>query len=310
MTDLTDRDEQILVEAEEKLRKKREAQTKPLSLTAHVVGGLDPEGWPLATCPTCDSSPRRVPPPVLRRRGIDLDAESPEIPCDDCVVRSTAAEAERVQEANVRRQEAERRRRRENLPSLLSKAGAPPVYARLSRETWEARYGLWEDHEKSRRYIGWPGDGFDLYDGDQIICLYGLYGRRKTGFATAILGECIVAGMSAVWIDTATWLRAMKADGFSRQDAEWERVISADVRLFDDFGGVVGSRGARSESWDLEKMAEVARYCHMNALPTIYTTNGSLDDLAAIDGSLPSRFATRLAIEMRGQDRRIDPLSQ
>lgn len=194
-------------------------------------------------------------------------------------------------------------------PSLfqrLRRAGTPSSYAHLTRRSWEEAWGPWSEHEVYREIVGWPPASpmpRDRLD-DWLILLYGRYGHRKTGLATSILGEAIERGFDDVrWEDMNTWLRMLRWNNFERYDVVWWRAAGAQVLVFDDVGSIKGARvgGRRNDQgWWKEEVSEILRYRHAEALPTVVTTNGTIEDLGEIDRSLPSRMDVKMAWEMGG----------
>lgn len=246
----------------------------------------DPSTWPLATCPTCKEE-RHHP-----LGGLQI--------CDDC------AEMQSVEEENARAERAsaelieQMRKRREQLPRLLEKAGVPTRYANFTRDSWEAKYFPWARpiagfQEVTPKLLKWTGHTASEW----LVIFYGRYGQRKTSLATALFGERLVAGEKGLWIDAATWIHDMKAR-FGKDDEEevFERARNADLLLVDDLGAILGARsGAReSQSWWKEQFALLFRDREMWVKPTITTANiMSISELGAIDHSLVSRMDVDLA---------------
>lgn len=257
--------------------------TEPRPLTFPAL--RDRSEWPQARCPHCG-----------------FERPHPwggEQPCDDC-----REDAEELAKAEAARIAAASGARRDQLPALLAKAGCPPKYRSFTRASWEQTYGPWGKGPVTARLDGWTGETPDSW----LVLLYGLFGRRKTGLATALLGERIVAGKRAVWLDSAEWAEEMKAgfaDGSSRE--VYERAAKAEVLLIDDLGSVLGAReGRRAEqTWWAEQCALLLRHRESWIKPTIVTANiGEVRELERIDASLVSRCDVKLAFKLTGPDYR------
>jgi len=245
----------------------------------------DPSEWPLAACPTCDTSPRPHP----------HGAFGPQ-QCDDCRDR----EAEIAREAWRRREYEDRRA---NLSALLSRANCPTRYKHFTRDAWEAAYGPWQG-AVTGRLVGWTGEEPESW----LVLLYGRYGRRKTSLATALLGERIVAGKHGLWWDAAEWTHKLQVGIKDDTSAEVYRSAAAvDVLLLDDLGSVIGAReGRRAEqTWWAEQLTLLLRHREAWCKPTIVTANiEAVDELGKIDRSLPSRCDVPLAFKLGGPDYR------
>lgn len=253
----------------------------------------DRSEWPTATCPVEGCGYTR-PHPV---GGTQV--------CDDCRQKRSAEVAQRELEQAA----TERQARLERLPGLLAAAGCPKRYQRFTRAAWEASFGPWQG-PLSGRLDGWTGEIEELW----LVLLYGLYGRRKTSLATALLGERIVAGKRCVWLDAADWARRMQA-AIGRKDlahAEtpeglYESAERAEVLLLDDLGAILGAReGRRAEqTWWCEQLALLLRSREAWIRPTIVTANiEEVRELARIDESLVSRCDVPLAFKLSGPDYR------
>lgn len=253
--------------------------------------------WPLAKCPNCGHE---------RRHPIG-GAQT----CDRCREENEIAEAAEVSSEELA---ALVEQRRERLPQLLAKAGCPKRYQSYTRASWEEIYGPWtgpKAGEVTPRLEGWTGESPETW----LVLFYGAYGQRKTSLATALLGERLVAGKQCVWLDTAEWVRDMKAAfGVERGEGTtteqiYERARDAEVLLCDDIGAVIGARSGNrgDQTWWKEEFSRLMRHREMWVKPTIGTANiRSVGELAEIDRSLVSRMDVDLAFEFReNKDYRI-----
>lgn len=257
---------------------------RPLSFPAL----RDRSEWPAATCPDCGFT-----------RPHPLGGEQI---CDDCrddVEASIAAEQTRL--------DAGRAERLRTLPTLLRRAGCPPRYGAYTRASWEASFGAWPAGTVTAKLDGWTGEE----PASWLVLFYGLYGRRKTSLATALLGERIVAGKKAQWWDAAEFGRQMQA-GIRDESAQdlYAKLAGAEVLLLDDLGSVVGAReGRRAEqTWWCEQLALLLRHREAYIKPTIVTANvESIGELARIDQSLVFRMDVPLAFKLAGKNYRGAP---
>jgi len=228
---------------------------------------LDPAGWQVWTC-SCGAVERTpyVPPDKL---------------CEACRAGGDEARLPEVCE-------------------LLRRAGAPRRYARLTRASWKEAYGPWSEHAAMRRLVDWTGSGPEW-----LVLIYGpAYGQRKTGAATALLGEQLARGRRGVWIDQADWIRRLRAGwslgkGVAAEEEVYRRAAHAEVLLLDDIGAVSAIRDA---AYWREQCAELLRHREAEELPTIVTANlSSWTDVAKIHPSLVSRCDVRLKIKFSGE---------
>ena len=260
----------------------------------------DPSEWPFAICPECgvESTTTRRP---LGTKEI----------CTNCLIKRHGPGQQETEEELQDRWAAERAEREArgranriaNLSEFLSDAGCPPRYEGFTRTSWEAAYGPWAG-SLTGRLDGWTGETADTW----LVLLYGLYGRRKTSLATALLGERIIAGKQCLWLDAVDWCQRMQA-GFRDDTASdiYERAKEAAVLLLDDVGAILGGRSGRREeqSWWAEQVAMLLRHREAWILPTIVTANvKSIAELGTIDNSLVPRMDVELAFEMPGENYR------
>jgi len=182
---------------------------------------------------------------------------------------------------------------------LLRRSGAPPRYAGLTRASWEAKYGPWSTDPVMKTVMDWTGTGEDW-----LVLLYGpAYGQRKTGAATALLGEQLVRGRRGVWIDQADWVRRLRAGwsrggGVASEEEVFRRAADAEVLLIDDIGAV---SAIRDNAYYREQVAEVIRYREANEAATLATLNADRwTDIERLHPSLVSRCDVRLRIKFAG----------
>ncbi|GIW13603.1 MAG: hypothetical protein KatS3mg062_1042 [Tepidiforma sp.] len=121
------------------------------------------------------------------------------------------------------------------------------------------------------------------------LVLQGPNGCGKTHLACAIANRALEHGRSvffAVVPDLLDYLRASFApDRETPYDELFERVRNADLLVLDDFGAQAAT------PWAQEKLYQVVNYRHLSSLPTVVTTDRSLDELQAVNPRIVARIA-------------------
>ena len=138
------------------------------------------------------------------------------------------------------------------------------------------------------------------------LYIYGPVGSGKTHVAYALADFAEKELHVRVMVQNVTEMLASFRADFDRPWSERERL---DQRL-DEFSGllVLDDIGAeRPTEWVSETLYRVINRRYNEALPTIYTSNLPLSDLAE---SIGDRTASRIAgscdvVELKGEDRRI-----
>ncbi len=117
------------------------------------------------------------------------------------------------------------------------------------------------------------------------LLLSGSYGCGKTHLAAAIVNQRVAQGGSALFVvvpDLLDHLRAAYAPGAEEgYDARFEAVRSAPLLVLDDLGTEAPT------PWAAEKLFQILNHRYNARLPTVFTTNHSLEDL---DERLRSRL--------------------
>lgn len=117
------------------------------------------------------------------------------------------------------------------------------------------------------------------------LVLLGGYGCGKTHLAAAIANACIAQGTPALFVvvpDLLDYLRAAYSPtSEASYDERLEQVQNAPVLILDDLGT------QSATEWAQEKLYQILNYRYNARLPTVITTNQSLDD---IDPRLHSRM--------------------
>lgn len=276
------------------------------------------EALAIERCPECGSE-MQVP---------GSEGEVHEELCWGCQERALEVEQQRAKTAEAGARTASIAA---NPNTALLAAGVPATYAALTRQTWEREYRPWPTKLVPREpgskgtaewfmseMAQWPA-GWTVDEGwddpsrhvDWAVMLHGLYGGRKTGLSTAVAANAMARGAlfpeHLVFADMCVWIKLMKRNRFAESDYWWWRAADAPMLIFDDIGAVKDARlddlerGAKKGWWQYQ-VAELVRYRYMHAFPTLFTSNGTVEAMAAIDPSLPSRLDVRLQWEVEGQD--------
>jgi len=119
------------------------------------------------------------------------------------------------------------------------------------------------------------------------LLLDGGYGCGKTHLAAAIANYAASVGTPTLFItvpDLLDTLRFAFNDPEITYEARWEEVRNADLIILDDFGT------QNAKSWAQEKLFQIMNYRYINQLPTVITTNLTLDEIE-------SRIRSRLQDE-------------
>ncbi|MCX7616676.1 ATP-binding protein [Tepidiforma sp.] len=144
----------------------------------------------------------------------------------------------------------------------------------------EERLSLEAALEAARRYADDP-QGW--------LVLVGPNGCGKTHLAGAIANRALERGRSvffAVVPDLLDHLRASYMPGRELPyDELFDRVRTADLLILDDFGAQAAT------PWAQEKLYQVVNYRHVSGLPTVVTSDRSLEELQAANPRIVARIA-------------------
>lgn len=144
----------------------------------------------------------------------------------------------------------------------------------------EERASLEAAFDAARRYAEDP-------QGWLVFC--GTNGCGKTHLAGAIANRALERGQSVVFAvvpDLLDHLRASFAPGRELPyDELFERVRTADLLVLDDFGAQAAT------PWAQEKLYQVVNYRHVAGLPTVVTSDRSLEELQAVNPRIVARIA-------------------
>ena len=141
----------------------------------------------------------------------------------------------------------------------------------------EQRLSLQTACEAAQRYAAEPRDW---------LLILGDYGVGKTHLAAAIANDGLSRGLPVTFLNTPDLLDYLRA-AFSPNAEEtygqrFEQLLDAPMLILDDFGT------QNATAWAEEKLFQLLNHRYIARLPTVITTNLSLDDL---DPRLSSRLA-------------------
>jgi DNA replication protein DnaC len=108
------------------------------------------------------------------------------------------------------------------------------------------------------------------------LLLEGGYGCGKTHLAAAIANYAVSIGTPTLFItvpDLLDSLRFAFSDPETTFESRFEEVRNADLLVLDDFGT------QNATGWGQEKLFQIMNYRYINKLPTVITTNLSLDEI-------------------------------
>jgi DNA replication protein DnaC len=118
------------------------------------------------------------------------------------------------------------------------------------------------------------------------LVLLGIHGAGKTHLAAAMANERLQRGLPTLFIVTPDLLDALRAsfgaEGSGAYDKVFYEVRAAPFLILDDFGA------QSATPWAKEKLYQVLNYRYNAQLPTVITTNQTLEE---IDPALQSRMS-------------------
>lgn len=153
--------------------------------------------------------------------------------------------------------------RARDVRSFIDRAGIPPRFYDFAFENFPGdTHGL----------VDWTSD-----DG-QGLFIHGEYGTGKTSLAVCVLKAHIerycVAGNFVTVPALLDEIRATYRDDSDGESALMSRVTSTSLLVLDDIGA------ERPTEWVVEKLFTVINYRHDHLLPTVFTSNLSIPQLA------------------------------
>jgi DNA replication protein DnaC len=117
------------------------------------------------------------------------------------------------------------------------------------------------------------------------LLLRGVYGCGKTHLAAAIANQCVRRGQPVLFITVPDLLDHLRAAFAPSSDGDYdlrfEEVRTAPVLILDDLGTESGT------AWAREKLFQILNYRYSARLPTVITTNHTLEEI-------PLRLRSRL----------------
>jgi len=141
----------------------------------------------------------------------------------------------------------------------------------------EQRLSLQTAHEVAQRYAAEPRGW---------LLILGGFGVGKTHLAAAIANDCLSRGLPVTFLNTPDLLDYLRAafnpNAEETYSQRFEQLLDAPLLILDDFGT------QNATAWAEEKLFQLLNHRYIARLPTVITTNLSLDDL---DPRLSSRLA-------------------
>lgn len=169
---------------------------------------------------------------------------------------------------------------------------APKKFSHVSLESCDKQPKNYIDFAK-----GWAKNPCSVF-------LCGDYGTGKTHFAFAMIREMFYTCQKPLWpryysspkLDSHL-LASIKSESGDRYDIE--KIASAELLFIDDIGRETKSERIKRQYF------EILNSRYVNELPTILTSNFSIDELGeVIDGAIASRIQEWQIIEFNGVDLR------
>lgn len=118
------------------------------------------------------------------------------------------------------------------------------------------------------------------------LVLMGVHGSGKTHLTAAMANDRLVRGLPTLFINTPDLLDALRAsfggEGSTAYDKVFYEVRATPFLILDDFGA------QSATAWAREKLYQILNYRYNSQLPTVITTNQTLEE---IDPPLQSRMS-------------------
>ncbi len=187
------------------------------------------------------------------------------------------------------------------------------VRMRIPKRHWTVKFDSIPDVETDggvssrqvvKRYIE---NLSEMYSGGRGLLLFGKNGTGKTSMAVLIGKEYRRRGYTVLFMEAADLKRlVIDKEHFDEDETVWERAMSVDVLIIDDFGkGIADRTGFGARLWD-----ELIRGRNSRKLVTFITTNAHPDDMCEELDLLVSTMASlqehTVPVEVEGPDQRAE----
>ena len=148
------------------------------------------------------------------------------------------------------------------------------------------RTGLREDQMASLQYALNQALLF-ARNRNKWLLLMGVFGCGKTHLAAAVANDAISLGIPTLFTtvpDLLDWLRYTYGKAEETYEERFERIRNIELLVLDDLGT------QNATDWSKEKLFQIINYRYAQQLPTVITTNQSLEDM---EGRVRSRLEDR-----------------
>lgn len=196
------------------------------------------------------------------------------------------------------------RRKQEKIQRLMKVSGLPPY---LAKKTW-ADYVAYDDNADRAKKVGQHLAQDGLSSG---LYISGPKGTGKTFLAALIARDRIQAGQPTMFVFVPELMAAFRQGIKDGNEGEiLQTVKESDVLVLDDIGA------ERPTEYVAERIMDLVNYRYSHCLPTIFTSNYGLDELARHlsgrggDPVTGERIVSRIAamtyaLRLNGQDQRL-----
>lgn len=176
----------------------------------------------------------------------------------------------------------------QKIERLFGNTGVGKRFKNRRFETFETEDRNWAAYERCKQFC-------DNYTADSTgVLITGGYGTGKTHLAAAIIAEMVKKDVAGAFVVVPDLLRAIRRSFNEKGNLDlqklFETVKTAELLVLDDLGA------EKASDWVREQLFMLINARYENLLPTIITTNSSLEELAE-PNVLGQRIVSRI-VEM------------